>query len=236
MSEAIEDEVIETVTDGDLLTLNQLTKILGGHPNTIKKYLDMYEQSGAVKVGEVTRKNRKFKAYHTTNKLLAELQHILQEIRKSSTPIKLSESLALNLFEKDDKKGSSDILNSTVSTEPMKSLDNVKFYEVVKQNNELENKVRMLQAQYKDLEVAKAQEVTTLKAEQTKTEAELYKTQADLKLITDKSSTMESAYAEQKLEVERLNKVVRNRNTALILLGAILLIILTVAVTLTFIR
>lgn len=118
----------------------------------------------------------------------------------------------------------------------MKSLDNVKFYEVVKQNNELENKVRMLQAQYKDLEVAKAQEVTTLKAEQTKTEAELYKTQADLKLITDKSSTMESAYAEQKLEVERLNKVVRNRNTALILLGAILLIILTVAVTLTFIR
>lgn len=236
MSEVIEDEVIETVTDGDLLTLNQLTKILGGHPNTIKKYLDMYEQSGAVKVGEVTRKNRKFKAYHTTNKLLAELQHILQEIRKSSTPIKLSESLALNLFEKDDKKGSSDILNSTVSTEPMKSLDNVKFYEVVKQNNELENKVRMLQAQYKDLEVAKAQEVTTLKAEQTKTEAELYKTQADLKLITDKSSTMESAYAEQKLEVERLNKVVRNRNTALILLGAILLIILTVAVTLTFIR
>lgn len=236
MSEVIEDEVIETVTDGDLLTLNQLTKILGGHPNTIKKYLDMYEQSGAVKVGEVTRKNRKFKAYHTTNKLLAELQHILQEIRKSSTPIKLSESLALNLFEKDDKKGSLDILNSTVSTEPMKSLDNVKFYEVVKQNNELENKVRMLQAQYKDLEVAKAQEVTTLKAEQTKTEAELYKTQADLKLITDKSSTMESAYAEQKLEVERLNKVVRNRNTALILLGAILLIILTVAVTLTFIR
>ena len=236
MSEVIEDEVIETVTDGDLLTLNQLTKILGGHPNTIKKYLDMYEQSGAVKVGEVTRKNRKFKAYHTTNKLLAELQHILQEIRKSSTPIKLSESLALNLFEKDDKKGSLDILNSTVSTEPMKSLDNVKFYEVVKQNNELENKVRMLQAQYKDLEVAKAQEVTTLKAEQTKTEAELYKTQADLKLITDKSSTMESAYAEQKLEVERLNKVVKNRNTALILLGAILLIILTVAVTLTFIR
>ena len=236
MSEVIEDEVIETVTDGDLLTLNQLTKILGGHPNTIKKYLDMYEQSGAVKVGEVTRKNRKFKAYHTTNKLLAELQHILQEIRKSSTPIKLSESLALNLFEKDDKKGSLDILNSTVSTEPMKSLDNVKFYEVVKQNNELENKVRMLQAQYKDLEVAKAQEVTTLKAEQTKTEAELYKTQADLKLITDKSSTMESAYDEQKLEVERLNKVVRNRNTALILLVAILLIILTVAVTLTFIR
>ena len=236
MSEVIEDEVIETVTDGDLLTLNQLTKILGGHPNTIKKYLDMYEQSGAVKVGEVTRKNRKFKAYHTTNKLLAELQHILQEIRKSSTPIKLSESLALNLFEKDANKGSLDILNSTVSTEPMKSLDNVKFYEVVKQNNELENKVRMLQAQYKDLEVAKAQEVTTLKAEQTKTEAELYKTQADLKLITDKSSTMESAYAEQKLEVERLNKVVRNRNTALILLGAILLIILTVAVTLTFIR
>lgn len=104
MSEVIEDEVIETVTDGDLLTLNQLTKILGGHPNTIKKYLDMYEQSGAVKVGEVTRKNRKFKAYHTTNKLLAELQHILQEIRKSSTPIKLSESLALNLFEKDDKR------------------------------------------------------------------------------------------------------------------------------------
>ena len=51
MSEVIEDEVIETVTDGDLLTLNQLTKILGGHTNTIKKYLDMYEQSGDVKVG-----------------------------------------------------------------------------------------------------------------------------------------------------------------------------------------
>ena len=236
MSEVVEDEVIETVTDGELLTLNQLTKILGGHPNTIKKYLDMYEQSGAVKVGEVTRKNRKFKAYHTTNKLLAELQHILQEIRKSSSPVKLSENLALNLFEKDDDKGGLGMHNGTLSTEPMKSLDNVKFYEVIKQNNELENEVRMLKAQYKDLEVAKVQEVSTLKAEQTKTEAELYKTQADLKLITDKSNTMESAYAEQKLEVERLNKVVRNRNTALILLGAILLIILTVAVTLTFIR
>lgn len=239
MSEAIEDEVIETITDGELLTLNQLVKILGGHPNTIKKLLEGYESTGTVKTGVVKRKNRDFKAYYTTNKLLAELQYLLKEVRKSSSPVKLSESLNVKLFETSTNKGDkaqSVATTTQLNTDDVQLLDNVKFYEVVKQNNDLENQVKQLQAERKDFEVAKAKEISMLKEERMKFETELYKAQSDIKLIEDKSKTMESAYAEQKLEVDRLNKVVHNRNVALIILGAILLIVFTVVGTLALLR
>lgn len=230
MSEVVEN----TTTNGELLTLNQISNITGGHYQTVKKIIERYVKNNALTESYVFRKNRQFLAYNITNTQLAEIQIELQNIKKSSAPMKMNVNDNAIMNEKSRNDHISTTNNLIGENDTMKMIDNVKFYEVVKQNNDLENKVRMLEAQYKDLEVSKAQEVSTLRAEQTKTEAELYKTQADLKLITDKSSTMESAYAEQKLEVERLNKVVRNRNTAIILLGAILLIIVTVAVTLSF--
>ena len=226
----------KVVSSGELLTLNQISNITGGHYQTVKKIIDRYVKDKVLIESTVKRKNRDFPAYNITNTQLAEIQIELQNIKKNSAPLKTSANDNMRMSENITHKSDSMVNTLARENDSMKMIDNVKFYEVVKQNNELENKVRMLEAQYKDLELSKANEVTTLKAEQTKTEAELYKTQADLKLITDKSSTMESAYAEQKLEVERLNKVVRNRNTALILLGAILLIIITVACTILYIR
>ena len=49
-------------------------------------------------------------------------------------------------------------------------------------------------------------------------------------------SRKEAAFSEKKLEVERLNKVIHNKNIALIVLGAVLLIIVTIAGTIMLIR
>jgi predicted nuclease with TOPRIM domain len=102
---------------------------------------------------------------------------------------------------------------------------NVKFYEVMKENAELT----------KELDKLKTDMQTKIN-ENVRLDADLTVAKSELKYITDKSSSMEAAYSEQKLEVERLNKVIRNRNFALICLGAVLLIILTVASTIALMK
>ena len=214
------------------MTLNQIVGITGGHYQTVKKIIDKYVEEGMLSETVVYRKNRPFKAYYISNRVLAEIQIKLKNIKKNSAPLKMNVNDTMKLNEKASSNFNTTSINTVSENDTMKMIDNVKFYEVVKQNNDLENKVHMLEAQYKDLEVAKANEVTALKAEQTKTEAELYKTQADLKLITDKSNTMESAYAEQKLEVKKLQQVIKNKDIALIVLGAILLVLVTIVTVL----
>lgn len=228
MSETVKDEVINTISDGELLTLNQFTQILGGHPNTIKKLLEAYEKDGTVQTGEVTRKNRKFKAYRATNKLLAELQYLLKEIRKSSSPVKLSETLNVKQYSNDNSNKDFSLFGNGASEGAVQSLDNVKFYEVVKQNNELENKIKVLEAELQDKEIVHVREREKLNGERVQLQADNYKLQADIKLIEDKQKTFENAWAEEKQKAEMLAKTIQQRNLQLLVTGAVLLVVVVV--------
>lgn len=229
-------ENVENATNtDDLMTLNQISTITGGNYQTVKKIVDRYVRENKLTEGVIYRRNRPFPAYAITHTQLAEIQIELKQIKKTSEPIKTIK----NDMVKSSEKSSAEMntLLSTIESEnaTAKMQNNVKIYEVTKENNKLENQVRMLEANIKDLEVQKTKEISALREEKTKFESELYKAQADLKLIEDKSKTMESAYAEQKQEVQRLQKVINNRNIALMIISTIMVIVLTVICTMLFV-
>ena len=89
----------------------------------------------------------------------------------------------------------------------------------------LENDNRALNKEIKEL----TSENTVLARDKATVESKMF-------LIEDKSKAMESAFAEKKLEVDKLNKILKNRNIALITLGAIFLVFVTVIVTVSLIR
>lgn len=224
MNENDENDVIE----GRLLTLNQICNIVGGHYQTTKKIVDSYVQNGRVRTGEVKRRNRPFEAYYVSDTVLAEIQIALQEIRRTSSPVEVIKTLTKNYNENVDVSTKSNNFNQLQENEEVKMLGNVKFYEVVKQNNELENKIKILEAEIKDKELAHAHEREKINGEKIQLQADNYKLQADIKLIEDKSSSMESAWAQEKQRAEALEKVVKSRNIQLILTGAVLLVVIVV--------
>ena len=114
---------------------------------------------------------------------------------------------------------------NTDKEEQSKEDINVKFYEEKSRNLELTRELEKLKA---DLS-AKTNENVRL-------DADLTVAKSELKYITDKSASMESAWAEQKQKVESLEKVVKSRNLTIIVLGAILLIIVAVSITLYLVR
>ena len=224
--------------NNELLTLNQITEITGGHYQTIKKIIDRMVNNNEIETGTVVRKNRPFTAYKLNHKNIAEIQILLKNIKTSSKPVKMSESVLSADIENAHSKRIANKLTLQSENESVKMSESeasVKLYEVTKENNALENRVKVLEAENKDLQLSKMKELNAVNTEKTKIESELYKAQADLKLIEDKSKTMESAYAEQKLEVDRLNKVVNNKNAVIITLSAILLVIITVAICLSIV-
>ena len=224
MNENDENDVIE----GRLLTLNQICNIVGGHYQTTKKIVDSYVQNGRVRTGEVKRRNRPFEAYYVSDTVLAEIQIALQEIRRTSSPVEVIKTLTKNYNENVDVSTKSNNFNQLQENEEVKMLGNVKFYEVVKQNNELENKIKILEAEIKDKELAHAHEREKINGEKIQLQADNYKLQADIKLIEDKSSSMESAWAQEKQRAEALEKVVKSRNIQLLITGAVLLVVVVV--------
>lgn len=224
MGENDENDVVE----GRLLTLNQICNIVGGHYQTTKKIVDSYVQNGRVKTGKVKRRNRPFEAYYVSDTILAEIQIALQEIRRTSSPVEIIKTLTKNYDENVDLSTTNNNFNQLQENEEMKMSGNVKFYEVVKQNNELENKIKILEAEIKDKELAHAHEREKINGEKIQLQADNYKLQADIKLITDKSASMESAWAQEKQRAEALEKVVKSRNKQLLITGAVLLVVVVV--------
>ena len=224
MNENDENNVIE----GRLLTLNQICNIVGGHYQTTKKIVDSYVENGRVKTGKVKRRNRPFEAYYVSDTILAEIQIALQEIRRTSSPVEIIKTLTKNYNENVDISTKSNNFNQLQENEEVKMSGNVKFYEVIKQNNELENKIKILEAEIKDKELAHAHEREKINGEKIQLQADNYKLQADIKLIEDKSSSMESAWAQEKQRAEALEKVVKSRNIQLLITGAVLLVVIVV--------
>lgn len=108
-----------------------------------------------------------------------------------------------------------------------------------KQLKDLQMQVSESQATIKSLNEligSKDKEIQALTNEKVILDADLTVARSELKFIEDKSRAVESAYSEKKLEVERLNKVIKQKDIALIILGAVILMGLTIVAVLAFTR
>ena len=106
--------------------------------------------------------------------------------------------------------------------------ENVTIREVIdlqKRNNELENQIVKLKLEVKDLEMRN----TVLDSDNKLKDK-------DILLITDKSKEFEKNYFEKVQEVQQLQRDVKHRNILLLVLFALILVALTIAGTITFIR
>ena len=175
-----------------LLTYNEIRNILGGNYNTIKKIVDKFVSKNDIKIGIATKQNRDYTAFCLTNENLAEIQNILQNIKKSC---------------------------KTTKTQ----------HKIIK-NNELENKIKLLEANLKDKEIEKEK----LKNEKIKVEVDLYKAKSDILLITDKQKTFENNYFEQKQQNESLIKENKKQSNIINILSGVLIVLVTVILTLQF--
>lgn len=213
---------VSATDDKMVMTTNEVANVLGESYKTVAKELNRLATNEEITVTEKSVNNRVLKGYLlSVSDLQAVKERFIQRNKRMEKHLEIRENARnIQMLENPLKATKNAESENDITESP-----NVKFYEVVQKNAELTKELDKLKVDMQN----KINENVRL-------DADLSMARSELKYITDKSSSMESAYAEQKLEVERLNKVVRNRNTALILLGAVLLIILTVACTLTFLR
>lgn len=206
-------------TTGNYMTLttNEVADVLGKNYKTVAKVLKAMATQGQIKVTQKRVNNRQLDGYILS---IADLQTIKNSFQKNKH------------LENDNNKHALQMLTNAIYTsentdkeEQSKEDINVKFYEEKSRNLELTRELEKLKA---DLS-AKTNENVRL-------DADLTVAKSELKYITDKSASMESAWAEQKQRAESLEKVVKSRNIAIIILGAILLIIFAVATTLYLVR
>ena len=218
------------IKTGEMLTYNQITDILGGNYNTIKKIVDKFVSENNIKIGEVIRQNRTFKAFELTKTNLAEMQIILKSTVRNSKPLmKMTENKVAN----ERIERITNISNNANENDVVKMVENVKKYEakeileISQKNNELENKVKLLEANIKDFEIEKEK----LKSEKVRIEADLYKAQSDVKLITDKEKTIQEAYFKEKQEKEILIKENKKQTNIINVLAGLLIVLITILAT-----
>ena len=199
------------------LTTNEVADVLGKNYKTVAKVLKAMATQGQIKVTQKRVNNRQLDGYILS---IADLQTIKNSFQKNKH------------LENDNNKHALQMLTNAIYTsentdkeEQSKEDINVKFYEEKSRNLELTRELEKLKA---DLS-AKTNENVRL-------DADLTVAKSELKYITDKSASMESAWAEQKQKVESLEKVVKSRNLTIIVLGAILLVIVAVSITLYLVR
>lgn len=200
-----------------ILTANEVANVLGESYKTVAKVLMSLATESKIAVTEKLVNNRPLKGYILN---VSDLQVIKERFSKGKHSENKGNAPKLQMVANALNTDNRGIIENSAAEVP-----NVKFYEVMKENAELT----------KELDKLKTDMQTKIN-ENVRLDADLTVAKSELKYITDKSSSMEAAYSEQKLEVERLNKVIRNRNFALICLGAVLLIILTVASTIALMK
>lgn len=218
---------------GTLMTANDVANLLHGNYRTVRKILEDLRITGEVKEGSVIRANRSTIAYYLNNSTIKRINAHLKDIRNRKTTI----------VDKKQSANDTNVSNNKViglvsagTNAPSDSDTNVKIYEVMRENNELQNKLKELENNYsKEHEKA------------VKLEADLYKAQSDIKLIEDKRQTVEADNAEKeqkitvlKSEKEELQKNISDKNKIIIalasIIGAIILVSCTVIIMLQFIR
>ena len=216
----------------ELCTLNEICRTVGGNYKTVQKIVNDMVEKNLLEVGTVNIQNRDYTAYYVDGTIFRKIQNDLKDIKKNTVQVRKIAQVQSGINTNNDVHITDFIKND------IKSVDNLN---ILKQNADLSHKVEMLEARNKELELEKLHELSKLREEQAKElavingekvqlQADNYKLQADIKLIEDKSRTMESAYSEQKLKVEALEKVVKSKDRQLLITGAVLLVVIVVIV------
>ena len=199
-----------------VFTANEVANVISENYKSVQRMLNSMASMGEIEVTEKLVNNRALKGYRVSQ----------EDIKK----IKLRFNPKKHLQNKENaikiQMPTNDIYNTITSekNETNANATNVKFYEVVQENAELTKEVEKLRKDIQEKVNANVQ-----------LGADLSVAKSELKFIEDKSKTIENAYSEKRLEVEKLNKIIKNRNIALIALGAVFLVFLTVVLTVVFI-
>lgn len=199
------------------LTANEVTNVLGENYKTVAKMLNSLAAQGKIKVTEKTVNNRVLKGFILS---IADLQSIKDNFQKGKNLQSDKNAPYIQML-----ANAITTSENTENEEKSKDDISIKFYEEKSRNLELTRELEKLKA-----------ELSTKTNENVRLDADLTVAKSELKYITDKSTTMESAWAEEKQKTAQLEKGIKSRNIAIIILGAILLIIFAVATTLYLVR
>jgi len=207
--------------DYNVWTANDIAKITGGNYRTVKRILLEKENNNEITSTSVSKNNRIVQAYYVNNNTIKSIQVALKDIRNKSKQIAPTVNVSNNTISYKDNKDGEVVHNAN-------DKENVTIYEVInlqKKNNELENQIVKLKLEVKDLEMRN----TVLDSDNKVKDKELL-------LITDKSKEFEKNYFEKVQEIQNLQEHLKHRNILLIVLSAIMLIVITIASTIAFIR
>lgn len=192
-----------------VFTANEVANTLGENYKSVAKILNTLATQGKIDVTEKLVNNRPLKGYCLSIQDLQEVKsRFLKEKHLSSAKNTANIKMAVNALSVD---------NINQSGEEFAENTNVKFYEVLKENAELTRQISELK-----------QNVQEKISENVRLDADLSMARSELKFITDKSATMESAWAAEKQRAEALEKVVKSRNVQLLITGAVLLVVVVV--------
>ena len=209
------------LSEYNTLTANDIAKITGGNYRTVKRVLEKMVEDKTLTSTIIKKNNREVEAYYTTNSTIKSIQATLKGIRNNIKQIAPPTITTVNTNAY--KVNNNDIIAPNTTDD-----ENVTIREVIdlqKRNNELENQIVKLQLEVKDLEM-----------KNTVLDSDNKLKDKDILLITDKSKEFEKNYFEKVQEVQQLQRDVKHRNILLLVLFALILVALTIAGTIYFIR
>lgn len=212
---------IKDLSEYNTLTANDIAKITGGNYRTVKRVLEKMVEDKTLTSTIIKKNNREVEAYYTTNNTIKSIQATLKGIRNNIKQIAPPTITTVNA--NTYKVNNNDVIAPNTTDD-----ENVTIREVIdlqKRNNELENQIVKLKLEVKDLEMRN----TVLDSDNKLKDK-------DILLITDKSKEFEKNYFEKVQEVQQLQRDVKHRNILLLVLFALILVALTIAGTITFIR
>ena len=212
---------IKDLSEYNTLTANDIAKITGGNYRTVKRVLEKMVEDEALSSTTIKKNNREVEAYYTTNNTIKIIQATLKGIRNNIKQIAPPTITTVNA--NTYKVNNNDVIAPNTTDD-----ENVTIREVIdlqKRNNELENQIVKLQLEVKDLEM-----------KNTVLDSDNKMKDKDILLITDKSKEFEKNYFEKVQEVQQLQRDVKHRNILLLVLFAVILVALTIAGTIYFIR
>lgn len=212
---------LKDLSEYNTLTANDIAKITGGNYRTVKRVLEKMVEDEALSSTTIKKNNREVEAYYTTNNTIKSIQATLKGIRNSLKQIAPPTITTVNANAY--KVNNNDTIAPNTTDD-----ENVTIREVIdlqKRNNELENQIVKLKLEVKDLEM-----------KNTVLDSDNKLKDKDILLITDKSKEFEKNYFEKVQEVQQLQMDVKHRNILLLVLFAVILVAVTIAGTITFIR
>ena len=209
------------LSEYNTLTANDIAKITGGNYRTVKRVLEKMVEDKTLTSTIIKKNNREVEAYYTTNSTIKSIQATLKGIRNN---IKQVAPPTITTVNTNTYKFNNDNIIAPNTNDD----ENVTIREVIdlqKRNNELENQIVKLQLEVKDLEM-----------KNTVLDSDNKLKDKDILLITDKSKEFEKNYFEKVQEVQQLQMDIKHRNILLLVLFAVILVALTIAGTIYFIR